>query len=213
MSIAVRIGATNSVAFGAPQRDVRRYAVVKRAGQHPQALFEILPNEMHVPLTVTQQPFLVDVLAQLPDDDLATEADWSASQGLDSLGTAASIVHSLPIGPHDDPFDVYGNYKLQNEDWDHLALGDRARIIARARAVARRLGLDAHMSDEALYEALHEKRARRSPDSARLLAANRALHAALAAPPLIAGLQHVDLRRARARTPCGRPPSALSRAG
>jgi hypothetical protein len=152
---------------------------------------------MHVPLTVTQQPFLHDVLAQLPDDavtviDLTTEADWSASQGLDSLETTAAVVHSLPIGAHDDPFDIYGNYKLQNEDWDHLALGDRARIVARARAVARRLGLDAHMSDDALYEALYEKRARRSPDNARLLAANRALHAALAAPPLVPALQHVD---------------------
>jgi hypothetical protein len=79
------------------------------------------------------------------------------------------------------------------EDWDYLALGDRARIIARARTVARRLGLHAHMSDDSLYEALHEKRARRSPDNARLLAANRAMHAALAAPPLIPGLQHVDV--------------------
>jgi hypothetical protein len=117
------------VRFGAPQRDLRRYAILKRAGQRPQTLFEVMPNDTHVPLTATHQPFLDDhVVAQLPDDavtvlDLTTEADWSASQNLDSLHTAAVIVHSLPLGAHDDPMGVYGNWMLQQEDWDYLALG------------------------------------------------------------------------------------------
>ena len=55
--------------------------------------------------------------------------------------------------------------------------GERDRIIARARAMARRLGLDA-MSDEALYDSVVQKRASLNRDAARALAANRGARAA-----------------------------------
>ena len=110
---------------GAAQRDVRRFAVLKRVGQRPNALFEVFSNDMHAPLTATQQPFLdAHVIAQLPDDavtaiDLTTEADWSDLQSLDSLHSVAAIVHSLPLGAHDDPVDIYGNWMLHSLDaWE-----------------------------------------------------------------------------------------------
>ena len=68
--------------------------------------------------------------------------------------------------------------------------GERERIIARARAMARGLGLD-DMSDEALYDTVVQKRASLNRDAAAALTASTAVHARLAA------VQHEDhmLRR------------------
>ena len=71
----------------------------------------------------------------------------------------------------------YYMHVLTHEDWDYLA-GDRARIIARARAMAQRLGLD--MSDDALYDAVQHNRASLNRVAVSALATNRAFHAQLA---------------------------------
>jgi hypothetical protein len=94
---------------------------------------------------------------------------------------SASTRVGIPLVLHDRAEDVWGNHILLNESWDYLG-GERDRIIARARAMARRLGLDA-MSDDALYDSVVQKRASLNRDEARVLAANRAVHAQLAGVP------------------------------
>ena len=201
---ALNIGASlplaHGVVVGARERSTRRFVVLKRAAQRHVVLFEVFRDHTHAVVALTNQPFLEDHVVQLLVDDavtvldVVTTTDFSDSQGaLDELSMHATVDTVLPVGPNDNATDVYGNHLLVNEDWDDLAVhGGRQRIISRARAVARRLGLAQHMSDDALYEALYNKRERRNPDNARRLALNRAVHAALSAQPLLQGLQHTD---------------------
>ena len=201
---ALSIGASppspQGIVVGARDRSTKRFVVLKRAGQPHTVLLEVFRDHTHVAVPPTNQPFLDDHVAQLLVDDavtildVETTADWSESQGaLDELSMQGTVVTVLPVGLNDRAEDVHGNHLLVNEDWDDLAVhGGRQRIIACARAVARRLGLAQHISDDALYEALHNKRESRNPDNARRLALNRAVHAALAAQPLLPGLQHTD---------------------
>ena len=122
------------------------------------------------------QPWLEDIEALVPQNAVS-EIDVQTSfepDALDDAGrnTLLRVNTSVPLGPHDRAEDVWGNHILLQESWDYLG-GERDRVIARARSMARRLGLDA-MSDDALYDSVVQKRASLNRDAARSLAANRA---------------------------------------
>jgi hypothetical protein len=96
------------------------------------------------------QPWLDDIAARVPQSavseiDIWTYFDDSAPDDA-GRNVLAAVNASVPLGPHDRPEDVWGNHVLLQESWDYLG-GERDRIIARARAMARGLGLD-DMTDQ-----------------------------------------------------------------
>ena len=173
------------VRFGAPTSSVSRFVVATP----PFRTLYVVNRWNHDRPNI--EPWLEDIEGLVPPNAVS-EIDVMVTLDADTHdpghNTLLSVNASVALGPHDRAEDVWGNHVLTHEDWDYLA-GDRARIIARARAMAQRLGLD--MSDDALYDAVQHKRASLNRVAVSALATNRAFHAQLA------GLAHEDhvLRR------------------